>query len=168
MKISGDLLKDKKLAGKDKEGKPIIMVETHGGLFAFFRKASGGGYETVAAAPHKAVAAWMCEVKCHGVRWEPGFMEVKKSEEDRREQLRQTIFGPSLDLAKTVDGIPVDPSDYFAYDTRTGEVSVVDLQFLVEGVRNRTLGDEVVVRRVDLDDKPAIARYHPDVVTKSW
>jgi hypothetical protein len=68
MRLTSDLIKHKFIAGDDGHGHPILAVETHGGLFCAF-KMSGGVVQTIAAAPHKAVLAWLVEQKEPRVRW---------------------------------------------------------------------------------------------------
>jgi len=47
---------------------PIIMVETHGGLFACFMKA-GDKVEPISAMNHLALASWVAEKRIPGATW---------------------------------------------------------------------------------------------------
>ena len=80
MKIDKDMVLKRDIVGKKADGSPVVMLVTHGGLYAFFSKNNNGEVETLGMAPHKAIAAWMSEQKARDIKWEEGFMKNENSE----------------------------------------------------------------------------------------
>lgn len=162
MNITADLIKDKTIAGKDSDGKPIVMVETHGGLFACFRKSKGGGYETLAAAPHRAIAMWMAEKKDRGIEWKKSD-ELSKSEQTEAARfgvIRSVFFAPARMEKTELSGIP----GYFVYDVHAATIDLMTATELKEAYQKGEILPNVAVRRTDLTDAPSRIDLHPDFV----
>lgn len=153
-------LKDHFVAGHDAEGNPLLMVETYGGLYAVFRKLAKGS-ETISAAPHKAVALWMAEMKLPGVSWDKESLQkrnlMKSEEPPTAEQLFKLAFC-------TAELPPSDNTDLIAIDVVRGQGTIMQRSDVVYLLSTGELPPNTVVRRVDLSDGGCYAAWaHPDL-----
>ncbi len=101
MKIKDSDIAVRSVAGYTKEGKPVIYIQSVGGLHALFKKTDNGGIEAVAAAPHIAIMKWMAEKKESGLKWEKDFNkseDLAKSEGDMFQRMRNIMFAPQAEL----------------------------------------------------------------------
>lgn len=110
------------VAGHTKEGKPIVYIQSHGGLHAVFKRSEDGGIESIAAAPHRAIMKWMAEKKEPGLKWEEDFHKsenLAKSESDMFQRMRSIVFSdpqyPPLDN-------PEQLCIVYNYDQKTMEI----------------------------------------------
>lgn len=160
MRISPEHIQEKAIAGKTKDGAPILYVLTKGGLHAFFVKA-GEGIESIGAAPHRAVASWIAEKKSPGIEWAQEFIqksELAKSEKAMFERVRGLMFRQEVpaapaELTKSMDL-------YFVYDPRRSLVEVMsegDVRARLEKGEHRWS----FVRPVNLSEPVDFTKYHP-------
>lgn len=156
MKITDDLVKNKFVAGHTSEGKPIIFVETHGGLFACFSKSKSGGYETLATAPHKAILRWMCEKKEKGLQWSPEFTGEQPTHAQKFAQMREAMFSP--DQVKKSES---DSDDYMVYDVENKAFAIMDGEELEKSIKTKEIGRMCILRKSDCTEKPSFASVHP-------
>ena len=153
MKLSDDLIKVKKLAGRSPEGQPAILVETYGGLYAIFLKKKQGGFESVAAGPHLAVCCFMAEKKVPGIRWEDGVL-MKSEGSDPVDVLRRAVSDRSL-------GEPTGTKNYIVYDPSSDVAAVMDEASLVESYAAGEVEPTDLVRISDLSSESCMACRHP-------
>lgn len=158
MKISDDLIKRKKVAGWTQDGRPLLLVETHGGLYAMFLKKKQGGFEAIAAAPHLAVCCFMAEKREPHVRWQEDLLH--KSEKQAEERAYRI-----LKEAATADKVPGDENsgDYIVWDPVNSLAAVMDVFTLRDAIKKGEVDPTDVVRRVELTDEPHMAVVHPDL-----
>ena len=97
MKISADQIEERKIAGTTKDGNPIVYVITKGGLHAFFSKSKDGEIETLAAAPHKAIAKWLAEKRSPDIEWKE--LDIEKAEIDLFNRVRNVVFSKPIKTA---------------------------------------------------------------------
>jgi hypothetical protein len=154
MKITEDLVKNKLLAGHTAAGAPVIMIETHGGLFACFAKSKGGGFETLATAPHKAILRWMCETKEKGIRWTPEFTGDQPTEAQKFATMRSAVLGPEqVNKSET--------NDYMVYDVQNQVIAIMDKTELEKSIKSNEIPPHSILRKSDCSDRPTTAELHP-------
>jgi hypothetical protein len=147
VKLQEEHVKSKAVVGHLADGRPIVMVETHGGLFAFFTKSKDGSVETLAAAPHRAVGAFLCEQKEKGIKWNKKLEELSKSAPQQMfEVLRARILSPVLGLAKSSSDL------YLYYDYRNARIEVIDGSEIRPMLRDGDLDPYAFLRRADLSE----------------
>jgi hypothetical protein len=154
MKITEDLIKNKFVAGHTGDGKPIVFVETHGGLFACFAKSRDGTFETLATAPHKAILRWMCEKKDKGIQWSPDFKGEQVTDVQKFETLRFALMGPEQ-MHKS------DTSDYIVYDVANQVIAVMDQEELEKSIKSGEIPPNAIMRKADCSGKVTVASMHP-------
>ena len=159
MKISENLIKDKKIVGVSSSGKPILMVETHGGLFAFFTKNEWGHVDTLATAAHKAIGVWLSEKKDPGLQWNQTFdkSEGGNSENDNRyKSLYKSLFSPgSQSLSKS------QLSDYFiVFDPETKNISLMTKNEVKYEIAIGELKKHYLIRDAALTAPVSRAEFH--------
>ena len=127
MKIPSEEIEVKEIAGKTKDGEPIVYVETKGGLHAFFCK-KNEGVEAIGIAPHKEIAKFFAEKKNPDIVWNSSFLSKSESspEQEMFDKLRSFLF------LKT-EPIEQNPQDvYVVYNTKDKEISLVKHEELHE------------------------------------
>lgn len=153
-------LKDHFVAGHDAEGNPVLMVETYGGLFAVFRKLAKGS-ETIAAAPHKAVALWMAELKLPGVSWDQESLQKRNLMKSEEPPTAEQLFRLALCTAELP---PSDNTDLIAVDVVRGTGTILSKSDVKALLDVGGLPFNTVLRRVDLSDGGCYAAWaHPDL-----
>src|ERR1700676_1158015 len=135
MKISSDQIDTKSLAGKTGDGDPIVYIASKGGLHAFFYKNKDGNIESLAAAPHKAIAQWMAEQKDPKISWDSDFgkSEDKIAKYERKQflRMRSLMFSPVL-LSKSEDLLC---DRYFVYDIATKSITSQSLEEVSKNIQ---------------------------------
>ena len=159
MKITEKQLKDKQLAGKTKEGKPVLYVETHGGLHLFFVK-KDKKLESLSAAPHKAIAQWMAEKK-EKINWGKDFlgksemaMDLQKNEEALFLKLRSLLWG------KSQDSIEKNRDSFLLYDHHSKEFQFLGKSELIEEIEEGKVNRFSVIRELSLEDPASLISDH--------
>jgi len=172
MIIKESMVADRQIVGKTSNGDPVVMVTTHGGLYAFFTK-SGDEIKTLGMAPHKAIAAWMSEKKMDSIKWNSDFMKsekneianLKKSDEDLFSRLRKLLFGPGSNssLKKTM----VEKNDltyedhYIFYNMALKEIGILHKHEILENIKNRKYKTRLcVLRKLDLSEPPSFLNMY--------
>lgn len=163
MKIDKEQVAKKEIAGKRSDGSPVVMIVTHGGLFAFFSKNKKGEIETLGLAPHKAIAAWMSEKKVRDIKWEEGFLkseeaetDLKKNESNTFKRLRDTLF--SSVLIKSEEKSPY----YLIYDTKTVTIGIMHKAEIQEELDNKKIYAESYVRNINLNEPVQFISQHKE------
>lgn len=163
MKIAPELIKTKAKAGKTEDGSPVMYIETHGGLHAFFSKKEEK-WVALGAAQHRAIASFFAEKKAESellgkIKWTEDFLG--KSEQESRteaDRLRNEFFYP-VELKKT-------PGDYLVYDLTTKEIDLMDHENVSYGIENQLFSENTLIRR-EHEAKPTWINKHPDFLNKS-
>ena len=163
MKIEENQIAEKKIVGKTGGGDPVVMVLTHGGLYAFFYK-KDKTVESLGMAPHKAIAAWMAEKKDPSITWKDDFMkseeteleDLQKSQDSQFQRLRKAMFAPSV-LTKS------EPNDYYLiYDTTAVTIGIMHKVNIKEGLHSNSVDDHCLVRNLNLSESATLLRMHKD------
>ena len=162
MKITSDQIEKKAIAGKTKDGRPVVYIATKGGLHAFFCKEEDGSIASIGAAPHKAIARFLAEKKAD-VAWADDFekaeTDLAKSEGDMFEKLRKVMFMPHVQVLSA----DVKPSDKFlVYDTSSKTIDVIAKADLEAEVRAGKVDEFALVRDLSLVDRARPLRDHED------
>jgi hypothetical protein len=163
MKIEPSQIAEKKSVGKTSDGQPVVMILTHGGLYAFFTK-DEGQIETLGLAPHKAIAAWMSEKKCD-ITWNDGFLksegseyeELTKSEAGLFKKLRKTMLSPVL----TSSPIKMD-GYYYIYNTNTFDIGLMHKADIATGLRKGEISPLSLVRLATLEEPVGVLKMHKE------
>mgnify|MGYP003334811720 FL=1 len=151
MKISKDMIKKKKFVGTTGKGAPILLVETHGGLYACFAQNDRGEIETLSAAPHKAIALFLAEKKDKNLKWREELDELVKSRETQlSKSLKQKMFAPTV-LSKS------ETDCYLVYDFDEGSVIITKSEDLLELHKNKEIKSNSLIRKSDLSEEPVFA-----------
>jgi hypothetical protein len=118
MKISADQIEKRTIAGTTKDGNPIVYVITKGGLHAFFSKSKDGEIETLAAAPHRAIAKWLAEKRSPDISWKE--VDLEKAEIDLFQRVRNVVFSKPIDT-------PAQPErqSYLVYNIAQCDIEVM-------------------------------------------
>lgn len=163
MKIDKEMIKTKKLVGKRANGNPVVMIVTHGGLYAMFSKNNNNEIETLGLAPHKAIAAWMSEKKARDIKWEEGFLKsentetnLKKSESSQFKRFRDALF--SNILIKNQEKSPY----YLIYDTKTMVIGIMHKSEIQELLDKKELYVESYVRNINLNEPTQFISQHKE------
>jgi len=165
MKIDSGMVLKREIVGKRSGGEPVIMLVTHGGLFAFFSKNSKGGVETLGMAPHKAIAAWMSEQKVRDIKWEDGFMKSeniniqplnKSKSKDNYLRLRNLLFSDTLIKSKA-------KSDYYiVYDTKSIVIGIMHKEDIQKSIDSGELYVESFVRNINMNEPCEFISQHEE------
>jgi hypothetical protein len=154
MKIAPEHIEFKAIAGKTKEGHPVVYVLTKGGLHAFFTKAADGDVTSLGAAPHRGIASWMAEKRSPGIQWDEDFAEkhhLVKSETQRFQQLREIMFESVL--------LPPTGQDLLVvYDDEARTIEVMDHETLTSAL-SKGEHSWSFVRPIDLSQPICIPRF---------
>ena len=89
MVINPNQIKEKKIVGQTSDGQPVLMVLTHGGLYAFFTR-KNGSIETLSTGAHRGIASWMAEKREPTIKWNAEFL--KSEESTTYETLKKALF----------------------------------------------------------------------------
>ncbi len=164
MKINENMISKKDIVGKRANGNPVVMVVTHGGLFAFFSKSDKGDIETLGMAPHKAIAAWMSEKKARDIKWKDGFMKseaglydnLQKSNSTSYVRLRNLLFDKSL--IKNAE-----KSDYYIiYDTKDIVIGVMHRNDIQKSLDAGEIYRESFVRNLSMNEPVQFISQHKE------
>lgn len=165
MKIDNEMVLKKEIAGKRKDGSPVVMLVTHGGLYAFFSKNENGGIETLGMAPHKAIAAWMSEQKARDIEWNSGFLKSEKTEslenlsknkQNLYVRLRNLLFSDSL-IKNT------EKSDYYIiYDTKKINIGIMHKDEIQQKINSKEIYRESFVRNINMNEPCEILSLHKE------
>lgn len=164
MKIDNNMIAKKDVVGQRADGSPVVMIVTHGGLFAFFSKTKKGEVETLGMAPHKAIAAWMTEKKARDIKWKDDFAkseqteieDLKKSNKSSYVRLRKLLF--SNQLLKNQE-----KSDYYIiYDTKEIVIGVMHKTEIQSALDSGSLYKESFVRNVNLNEPVQFISQHKE------
>lgn len=149
MKINNEMIKKKKFVGTTGEGMPILLVETHGGLYACFTQNKKGEVETLAATPHKAITFFLAEKKDPSLKWKESLDDLVKSKEASvSESFKKLMFEPPR-LSKS------DTNVYIVYDIETGFTAIGEIQDLKEAYESKELHSSFLIRKSDLSEEPS-------------
>jgi hypothetical protein len=140
MKIDAGQIKEKHIAGKTKDGDPVVYVETVGGLCAFFAKQEDK-IVAIGAAPHREIARFLAEKKSPGIKWEEE--EMAKNEGEFFLKLRKMMFMPK-------QAEPVGAQDIYM---------IYDLQGVTMTILNK---DEVALYKATFDPYVLIRSFALD------
>jgi hypothetical protein len=154
------MVRRKKLAGWSPDGQPAVLLETHGGLYAIFLKKKQGGFETIATAPHIAIACYMAERKCPGIRWEEGVLMKSDNSDTAVDMLREAVFSPLI-LEKS------GRTDYIVYDAASDTASIMDENALIDGYASGQVEKTDLVRLCDMSEEARVAYLHPKLGGKA-
>lgn len=163
MKISADQIDTKAYAGKSGEGHPIVYIASKGGLHALFCKNKEGNVESLAAAPHKAIALWMAEQKDPKIEWDKDFVsdgedKLARSERERFERLRKIMFRTS-NLEKS-DKLPSDR--YLVYNTKKRWINHATKADLIKSIEEGRVDRLCLVRNFALTEPVYTVETHPE------
>lgn len=151
MQINDDHLKERpKVVGHTGDGRPIVMVETKGGLFAFFAK-KDGKVQTLAAAPHRAIGAFLCEQKDREIKWNDKLDELSKT--DLFLAVRDRMLSTEIALSKT------DTEYYLHYDQNEATIHLAHVDEIRAMVESGEIDPFSIVRKSDLSEPVTLARY---------
>lgn len=164
MKIDKEMVLTKDVVGKKSDGSPVVMLVTHGGLYAFFSKNDKGDIETLGMAPHKAIAAWMSEQKARDIKWNSDFLKseenelekLNKSEENIYLRLRKLLF--SSDLIKSAE----KSNYYIVYDTKKIQICVMHKEDIQKSLDSGDLYEESFVRNLNLNEPCCFVSQHKE------
>jgi hypothetical protein len=163
MKIEENQIAQKEIVGKTGDGEPVVMILTHGGLYAFFSK-KDKTIESLGMAPHRAIAAWMAEKKDPSIKWKDGFLksetnkleELKKSQESQFQRFRKILFSPVL-LVKNEPNV-----NYLIYDTDNVTIGIMHKDDIKAGIKAGEIGGLCMVRNLNLNEPVQLVERHKE------
>jgi hypothetical protein len=158
MKISSDQIKTKAIAGKTKDGRPVVFIATKGGLNAFFVKGEDGTISSIGAAPHRAIARFLAGKK-EDIDWNDDFAKsedsLEKSEDVLFQKLRSAIFCPQVDH----DEAAVKKSDvYMVYDITKCSIAVMSKAELEQEIKDHRADELSLIRDTSLSDRATLLK----------
>lgn len=164
MKIPEKNIKIKKIAGYTKNETPIVYVVTDGGLHAFFSKNKDKEIESLAAAPHRAIAMFMAEKRSPGLKWDEDFLTKGENFVDDIEKKEKFIFGKFKEvmwspIQKSLDGLKSKFLVYYVYDK---SFQVLDKAEILDGIKEGEIDEFTIVRELTLDKPATIISLHPE------
>lgn len=161
MKIDESMIMSKKVVGARSGNRPVVMIVTHGGLYAFFCKNSKNEVETLGMAPHKAIASWMAEKQARDIEWKDDFSKsednmssLKKSRNDDYLKLREIIFSNTLLKSE------MNSDQYLVYDTRNITIGVFSKTEILGMIKSRDVHPESFVRNINLSEPVSFLSEH--------
>ncbi len=158
MKLSADQIEKKAIAGKTKEGNPVVYIATKGGLHAFFTKDEEGNISSIGAAPHRAIAKFLAGKK-YDIEWKDDFHkseDLEKSEGQLFQRMRGALFTPlSTNGEKT--GV------YMVYDIHKGSIEVMRKAELMEELKSGATNKYAIVRDTSLSSPVTLAQDCEDL-----
>lgn len=163
MKIDEKAILSKEIVGKTEEGNPVLLVVTHGGLYAFFTKKEDK-IETLSMAPQMAIGAWMAEKK-ENIKWNEGFLKsekykydnLMKSEGELFKRLRKAMMAPLLKKEYVYE-----EGYYYIYDTNTFDIGIMHKEDIKWGLRKKDISDLCLVRNLTLTEPICVIRNHSE------
>lgn len=160
MKISSDQIQGKPvIAGKTKDGRPVVYVNTKGGLHAFFTR-EDDGIVSIGAAPHRAIAKFLAAKKTE-IEWNEDFEKsenmIAKSEIDLFEKLRKAMFVPSM---PGVEGGMTDT--FMVYDISKKTIEIMKKEQLDQEVANKSISEWALVRDTSLHKRAVFVKDMED------
>jgi len=167
MKIEENMIASKVVAGKRASGSPVVMIVTHGGLYAFFAKNDKHEIETLGMAPHKGIAAWMAEKKVRDITWEPNFNkseqteleDLKKSHETFASKFKSSLFSAILVKSQAKS------NRYMVYDSRSGSMGIMTKSEIQDLINKKGIYEWSFVRNTAFNEPVTFLRDHLDF---SW
>jgi hypothetical protein len=148
MKIKDTDIAAKSIAGEDENGKPIVYVQTTGGLHAVFKRAKDGSVESIAAAPHIGIMKWLAEKKEPNLKWKNNFNnsnELEKAEESMFLRMRNIFFSPKTDAP-----LPNPNGLLMVYNIDNSSIQIIEKSEL-----NKTsIVSSSLIRDLSLNDVP--------------
>ena len=164
MRIDDKMIAEKKIVGKTGDGDPVVLILTHGGLYAFFSK-NASGIDTLGMAPHKAIAAWLAEKKAGSIKWKDDFLkneavefqELKKNNDHLFMRLRKLLFSAGT-LKKTLN----DEGYYLVYDTGEFNIAVMHKDEIKEGIKDGSIDRYFLVRNLNLTEAAQLIEDHKE------
>lgn len=154
MKIKDSDISIRSIAGKDEEGRPIVYIQTNGGLHAVFRKTKNDEIESLAAAPHIAIMKWLAEKKEPSIKWNDDFEknnDLQKAEEDLFKRVRKIVFAPKLESPIS------NPENLYAvYNYESSTIEIFQKSDLASALVNYP--DSTILRDLSLADLPKTKR----------
>lgn len=166
MKIEDHMIAKKDHVGNRKDGSPVIMIVTHGGLYAFFSKSKKGDVETLGMAPHPAIASWMAEKKAKDIDWNKDFHKnedyfgesLKKNQNNDYSRLRSALFAPILKKS-------AEKSDYYIiYDTKSITIGIMHKKEIQKMLDDGDLYKHSFVRNINMNEDVEFISSHKDFV----
>lgn len=153
MKISADQIESKKVAGKTKDGNPIVYVITKGGLHAFFSKNKDGEIDTLSAAPHRAIAKWLAEKRSPDIEWSE--LDLEKAEVDLFNRVRNVIFSKPINT-------PAQPEQqsYLVYDIAKCDIEVMTKAEIAANLA--TISQYALIKDLALTKPAELLKESPD------
>ena len=164
MRIDNEMVLKKEISGTRKDGSPVVMIVTYGGLYAFFSKNNNGDVETLGMAPHKAIAAWMAEQKAKDIKWNEGFLKsektdtetLSKSEDNIYIKLRNLLFNDTLVKSEI-------KSDYYIiYDLNDISIGVMKKNEIQEMLDSGEAHNNYLVRNLNLTEPYEFITEHKE------
>lgn len=163
MKIDEKSILSKEIVGLTSEGNPVLLVVTHGGLYAFFTKKEDK-IETLSMAPQVAIGAWMAEKK-ETIKWNDGFLKSEKyqynnlikSEGEMFKKLRKAMMSPTLNL-----NCVKEEGYYYIYDTSTFDIGIMHKEDIKWGLQKKEISDLCLVRNLTLAEPIYVIRNHKE------
>ena len=149
MNLSSDQIKIKKVAGK-LDGKPVLYVVTHGGLHAFFAK-KGDSIESLAAAPHKAIAQWMAEQKGK-IEWDDDFIQKSEDFVDSLQKSESSAFVKMREMvwAKPQQSMEKYAGKFLVYDHENKTIGVYTQEEIGESIAKKELTGRELIRELTM------------------
>jgi hypothetical protein len=147
MKLKDTDIAVKSIAGECKDGKPIVYIQTTGGLHAVFKKAKDNQIEAIAAAPHIGIMKWLAEKKEPDLKWKEGFEndDLNKSEQVYFQELRKMIFSP-----KTETPINKNEDMYLVYDYNNSKIELIQKEELIDVAKSSP--EHLLIRKSSLEE----------------
>lgn len=161
MNIDAEMVKRKEVAGVTREGKPIVFIETHGGLYAFFAK-KDSEVKALGVGAHLAIAQFMAEKENPGIIWEKDFIQKSELDENNlqkseNQQLRITkvMFDPEISSEKS-------PSDiFFVYHMPTRVPTLMKKEKIEKYAQKGFFDDSFLIRDTNLTTTVLPFSEHP-------
>ena len=158
MKLSADQIEEKCIAGKTKDGRPVVYVLTKGGLHSFFCKNTEGQIMSIGAAPHKAIAKFLSGKK-EDIEWNKDFNnktgKIDKSDNTIYTMLRKAMFAKPLIKKES------QPSDvYIVYDINKEEISLMKHSEISNAIKDNKLQKFALIRELSLKSKAIFVKDH--------
>ena len=155
MKIEQSQIKEKQIVGITSDGQPVLMIQTHGGLFAFFAKKEGQ-IETLATGAHKAIASWVAEKKSPGLKWNAEFLK-SEGQSSKYETLHKAMFAQvEAPLQKSTS-----EEIYIVYDTDTQVIGLMDQETVIDGIACNEIKKSCLIRPHSLSEPATRMEFHP-------
>ena len=161
MRIAPEHIARKEIIGTSGDGKPIVLVETKGGLFACFTKNKEGEVVSLAAAPHIGIMKYLAEKEDPDLKWDEKIEKSEslvKSETAQFDRMRSMIFGQSLAKSELIDA----QDTYFVYDTAKKVIEILNKTEIIERISEKSIDPFCVVRPLDLSGPADVLRSHQE------